>query len=132
MIGDFQIALIGIVIAVILIVFGYNRWQESKHRRNVERAFADDRPDVLFDAPKLDATASNNQRKEPQIGDLHGADADAYRDADAEEGASAAPTPSAAKAYTSQATNTPLPAAKPASAMNAWCRTSTANNMPSR
>ncbi len=73
MIGDFQIALIGIVITVIVVVFGYNRWQESKHRRTVERAFSEDRPDVLFETSP--APAPHIARKEPELGNLEGVDA---------------------------------------------------------
>ena len=70
MIGDFQIALIGIVVAVIIIVFGYNRWQERKHRRSVERAFSEDRPDILFDATNVQSPKPETARREPEIGHL--------------------------------------------------------------
>lgn len=75
MIDDFQIALIGIVIAVIIIVFGYNRWQETKHRRTVERAFSEDRPDVLLETSKAEVAAQDMTRKEPELGNLQGIDA---------------------------------------------------------
>jgi FtsZ-interacting cell division protein ZipA len=119
MIGDFQIALIGIVIAVIIIVFGYNRWQESKHRRNVERAFSEDRPDVLFDLPKdaskADVATHEKPRKEPELGNLQGVD-DVHLSKPATAAAAASATMAAARANESEgidnATSAPSPAAQ--------------------
>lgn len=59
MISDFQIALAGIAIFITVAVMVYNRWQESKYRKNAERAFSNNHPDVLFE-----------ERVEPKIGNL--------------------------------------------------------------
>ncbi len=64
MISDFQMALVGIAIAVVVAVIVYNRWQESKYRRRAERAFSTDHPDVLF------GSGDHSNRVEPQLGDL--------------------------------------------------------------
>ena len=62
MISDFQMALAGIAVAVIVAVVVYNRWQESRYKKRAERAFTTDHPDVLFGGP--------HERVEPQLGDL--------------------------------------------------------------
>ncbi len=64
MISDFQMALGGIAIAVVVAVIVYNRWQETKYRRRAERAFSTDHPDVLFGA------GDHASRVEPQLGDM--------------------------------------------------------------
>ncbi|MBL8524855.1 MAG: hypothetical protein JNN20_14290 [Betaproteobacteria bacterium] len=60
MISDFQMALGGIAIVVIVAVIVYNRWQESKYKKRYERAFSADHPDVLFDG----------ERVEPKLGEM--------------------------------------------------------------
>ena len=62
MISDFQMALAGIAVVVIVAVIVYNRWQESTYKKRVERAFTTDHPDVLFGGPP--------DRVEPQWGDV--------------------------------------------------------------
>jgi len=62
MISDFQMALVGIAVVVIVAVIAYNRWQESKYKKHAERAFTADHPDVLF--------GGGHERVEPQLGDL--------------------------------------------------------------
>lgn len=62
MISDFQMALAGIAIVVIVAVIVYNRWLESAYKRRAERAFTSDHPDVLFGGAQ--------DRVEPQLGDL--------------------------------------------------------------
>lgn len=63
MISDFQMALGGAAIVVIVAVIIYNRWQESKYKKRYERAFSADHPDVLFDGDRV----------EPKLGDMPGA-----------------------------------------------------------
>ena len=46
--NDFQIALAGIAIGIVIVVLIYNYWQESKYKKRAERAFQADHPDVLF------------------------------------------------------------------------------------
>ena len=78
MISDFQMALAGIAIAVVVAVIVYNRWQESKYKRRAERAFSTDHPDVLFGAHQGDHAS----RVEPELGDL----SHRVRNDDVEEG----------------------------------------------
>ena len=70
MISDFQWALIGIVVVIIVLVIIYNRWQESKYRKQAESAFSSDHRDVLLN--------DSHDRVEPQLGNmkLHAADDD--------------------------------------------------------
>ena len=46
--SELQIALIGAGLAAVVLVVGYNKWQERKHRRDAERAFRSDHRDVLL------------------------------------------------------------------------------------
>jgi hypothetical protein len=62
MISDFQIALAGIAAVVVVAVIAYNRWQESKYKRQAERAFTTDHADVLF--------GGTHERVDPQLGDF--------------------------------------------------------------
>ena len=62
--SDFNLSLWGAGAAVILVVIGYNFWQEYRAKKNVERAFGEHQDDVLMktDAP---ATAQPRSRQEP-------------------------------------------------------------------
>lgn len=62
MISDFQMALVGIAIAVVIAVLVYNWWQESKYKKRAERAFSTSHPDVLF--------GDAHDRVEPQLSNL--------------------------------------------------------------
>jgi hypothetical protein len=77
MIGDFQLALIGIAVLIIVCVVIFNRVQEKRYRDHADRAFRSDHPDVLFDAH--DATAKP-ARLEPSLGDLPTPDDDVVLD----------------------------------------------------
>lgn len=57
--NDFQLALAGIAIGIVVIVVIYNRWQESRHRKQAERAFQSSHADVLID-----------ERVEPNFGSV--------------------------------------------------------------
>ncbi len=46
--SDLQLSLFGLGILFVAGVFGYNKWQERKHRKLVERVFRNDHPDVLL------------------------------------------------------------------------------------
>ena len=63
--SELQIALIGAGLAAVVLVVGYNKWQERKHRRDAERAFRSDHRDVLLE-PREEPAAS--ERREPGIG----------------------------------------------------------------
>ncbi len=59
--SELQIALIGAGLAAVVLIIGYNKWQERKHRRQAEKAFRSEHRDVLLE-PRLD------ERREPAIG----------------------------------------------------------------
>ena len=63
--SELQIALIGADIAAVVLVVGYNKWQERRHRREAERAFKSDHRDVLLE-PREETSAG--ERREPGIG----------------------------------------------------------------
>ena len=48
MISDFQWALVGIAVLIIVLVIVYNRWQETKYKKHAEQAFSSDHRDVLL------------------------------------------------------------------------------------
>ena len=62
MISDFQWALAGIAVLIIVLVIVYNRWQEAKYKKHAEHAFSSDHRDVLLHDP--------GDRVEPQLGKL--------------------------------------------------------------
>ena len=61
---DFQISLIAGGVLFVVIVFGYNKWQEYKARKSVERAFASDHDDVLM---RSGEEAAPIERQEPLL-----------------------------------------------------------------
>lgn len=65
MISDFQWALVGIAVLIIIAVIVYNRWQEAKYKRHAERAFSSGHQDVL-----LQESGNRGDRVEPQLGDM--------------------------------------------------------------
>ncbi|MBW8902301.1 MAG: cell division protein, partial [Massilia sp.] len=48
---DLQMSLIGGAVVFVGGVFVYNKWQEHKAKKSVERAFSSDHDDVLMRAP---------------------------------------------------------------------------------
>lgn len=64
---ELQASLIAIGSAIVVGVISYNKWQEYKARKNVDRAFSTSHDDVLMTSP--DATAATiNERQEPGFG----------------------------------------------------------------
>ncbi|MDB5756746.1 MAG: cell division protein [Burkholderia sp.] len=63
---DLQVSLIAIGIAIVVGVISYNKWQEYKTRKTVERAFSDDQHDVLMQGESAPAPHS---RVEPGFTD---------------------------------------------------------------
>jgi hypothetical protein len=63
MISDFQWALVGIAVLIIVGVVVYNRWQEAKYKKHAEHAFSSDHRDVL-----LHESGERADRVEPQLG----------------------------------------------------------------
>lgn len=76
---DLQVSLIGIGVAIIIGVIAYNKWQEYRAKKHVERAFSDPVDDVLMktadDAtgqrqePVLESFSIADERQEPGFGD---------------------------------------------------------------
>ena len=71
--SELQIALIGAGLAAVVLVVGYNKWQERKHRRDAERAFRSDHRDVLLEPRAQADSAESAERREPGIGAAEGA-----------------------------------------------------------
>ena len=63
---DLQASLIAIGIAIVVGVISYNKWQEYKTRKTVERAFSDDQHDVLMQGENA---APQQSRVEPGFTD---------------------------------------------------------------
>ncbi|MEO6353513.1 MAG: cell division protein ZipA C-terminal FtsZ-binding domain-containing protein [Burkholderiaceae bacterium] len=61
---DLQISLIAIGGTIVVGVISYNKWQEYKTRKNVERAFSNDHDDVLMQ-PSAATDGASNTRHEP-------------------------------------------------------------------
>ena len=67
---DLQMSLIGGAVVFVGAVFAYNKWQEHKARKSVEKAFSSEHDDVLMRAG--DVSAPPIRRQEPKF-DLTGA-----------------------------------------------------------
>ena len=63
---DLQIGLLGAGIAIVVIVVVYNKWQEYRAKKHVERAFSDPVGDVLMGEEQADRSS---QRREPILDD---------------------------------------------------------------
>ncbi|MES2148841.1 MAG: cell division protein ZipA C-terminal FtsZ-binding domain-containing protein [Pseudomonadota bacterium] len=77
---DFQMSLIGAGGVFIVGVFTYNKWQEYKARKSVERAFSSDHDDVLMRSgeprqePSFDPSAAADAPYEAEEEVVHGTD----------------------------------------------------------
>ncbi|MBS0551981.1 MAG: ZipA, partial [Proteobacteria bacterium] len=47
--SELQVALAGAGVAAVVLIVGYNKWQERKHRRRAEQAFKSEHRDVLLE-----------------------------------------------------------------------------------
>ena len=65
---DLQASLIAIGVAIVVGVISYNKWQEYKTRKTVERAFSDDQHDVLMHGEHAPLQDQRGQRVEPGFG----------------------------------------------------------------
>lgn len=69
-ISDLQMGLIGAGLAAVIGVVVYNKWQEGRHRRQAEKAFRSEHPDVLLEPgigdPSLGDDVSAAERGLPQ------------------------------------------------------------------
>ena len=112
---DLQITLFGAGGVFIVAVFSYNKWQEYKAKKSVERAFSNDHDDVLMregeappaspaepvlrQEPRFDATPVQHAKTEPSFGAGPAAPApavfaDEVGQGDTAYGMDAVPTPS--------------------------------------
>ncbi len=66
-ISELQASLIGAGVAAIAVIFAYNKWQESRHRRVAEQIFRPDHPDVLLEG---DVQGQEKGRLEPALVDV--------------------------------------------------------------
>lgn len=73
---DLQTSLIAIGSAIVVGVITYNKWQEYKAKKNVERAFSTAPDDVLMQPENSGGAAGN--RHEPTLGDAPGVVSTAY------------------------------------------------------
>lgn len=71
--SELQIALIGAGLGAVVLIVGYNKWQERKHRREAERAFRSEHRDVLLE-PR--AGFESAERREPGISEAENAGGD--------------------------------------------------------
>lgn len=58
---ELQASLIGIGSVIVIGVISYNKWQEHKAKKSVERAFSTTPDDTLMDQPKVRATSERNE-----------------------------------------------------------------------
>jgi hypothetical protein len=66
---ELQMGLIGLGAIAVVGVFGYNKWQEGRHRKLAESLLKPAHDDVLFgNAPKVAAKTAPVERNEPEIG----------------------------------------------------------------
>ena len=64
-----QMGLIALGAAAVVGVFGYNKWQENRHRKMAEAVLKRQHEDVLLgDAPKVATRSVVTERSEPEIG----------------------------------------------------------------
>ena len=65
---ELQMGLIGLGAIAVVGVFGYNKWQEGRHRKLAESLLKPAHDDVLLaDAPKVAAKVAPLERSEPEI-----------------------------------------------------------------
>lgn len=64
---DLQLSLLGSGVGFIVVLIIYNKWQEYRARKTVDRAFADSHDDVLM--KPVDRDEANSVRQEPKFGD---------------------------------------------------------------
>ena len=64
---DLQISLLGAAGVFVAGVFTYNKWQEHKAKKTVERAFASDHDDVLMRAGEVRQVVGDSLRVERRL-----------------------------------------------------------------
>ena len=67
---ELQMGLIGLGATAVVGVFGYNKWQEYRHRKLAEAVFTPHHEDILLgDGPKVMAKPVPSERSEPGLGE---------------------------------------------------------------
>ncbi|MCX7162487.1 MAG: cell division protein ZipA C-terminal FtsZ-binding domain-containing protein [Rhodocyclales bacterium] len=84
-ISELQIALIGAGAAAVGMVWGYNAWQDRKHRRIAEGIFKGGQGDALLGAAEPGRNAGDGERREPHFADEVDAAGEPAADADVAE-----------------------------------------------
>lgn len=64
---DLQLGSLIIGGAIVVLVYVYNWWQERRYRKQAQKAFARNQPDVLLDTPKNMVRTGETRRLEPII-----------------------------------------------------------------
>jgi hypothetical protein len=86
---DFQLSLAAAGVGFIVVLFIYNKWQEYRARKSVDRAFSGERDDVLMNPREPGGTGElsgdRQMRQEPQFGDVDLSAFQAESDADSGE-----------------------------------------------
>ena len=90
---DLQASLIAIGVAIVVGVISYNKWQEYKTRKTVERAFSDDQHDVLMHGEHAPLQDQRGQRVEPGFGHTAEPVMTQEQDPDASDTVDVAPPP---------------------------------------
>lgn len=65
--SELQLSLIGAGIGLVAAVFAYNKWQERKHRKQAERVFRSEHPDVLLGRRETAPAGAGEVRIEPAL-----------------------------------------------------------------
>lgn len=79
--SELQIALVAAGIGAVVLVVGYNKWQERKHQRDAERAFKSDHRDVLLEPRDEGDGVAASERREPRLSEDSGEPARPYSEA---------------------------------------------------
>ncbi|MFQ6711278.1 hypothetical protein OMF51_14320, partial [Bordetella pertussis] len=66
--SDLQIGLIALGVLLILLVLGFNWWQDRRVRRRMQAHFPSTEQDPLLGAGAQDRTAAGATRREPGMG----------------------------------------------------------------
>ena len=129
-ISELQIVLIGAGAVAVAMVWGYNVWQERKHRKSAENIFTDGPGDALLGSEDRGPGMQDAERQEPHFSDAAGDFDEPPADANAAEPASPEREPlpelpvecadSVADCVLRFATAEPIPAPAVWAMQNAW------------
>ena len=66
---DLQLGSLVIGGAIVALVYAYNWWQEHRYRKQAQKAFSHNQPDVLLETPKNMVRTGESRRMEPIVHD---------------------------------------------------------------